>query len=76
VICYIYGAGNDYNGKLGARISSVFVVLITSTVVTFFPVVAKRVEALKIPNWAYIIARYFGSGVILATAFVHLLDPS
>jgi solute carrier family 39 (zinc transporter), member 1/2/3 len=76
VVCYIYGAGNNYNGELGARISSVFVVLITSTVVTFFPVVAKRVESLKIPNWAYLIARYFGSGVILATAFVHLIDPS
>lgn len=76
VVCYIYGAGNDYNGNLGARISSVFVVLITSTVVTFFPVVAKRVQSLRIPNLAYIIARYFGSGVILATAFVHLLDPA
>lgn len=76
VVCYIYGSGNDYNGELGARISSVFVVLITSTVVTFFPVVAKRVEALKIPTWAYLIARYFGSGVILATAFVHLIDPA
>ncbi|KAJ6115242.1 hypothetical protein N7486_001020 [Penicillium sp. IBT 16267x] len=76
VVCYIYGAGNDYNGNLGARISSVFVVLITSTVVTFFPVVARRVKALHIPNLVYIIARYFGSGVILATAFVHLLDPA
>lgn len=76
VVCYIYGSGNDYDGKLGARISSIFVVLITSTFVTFFPVVAKRVRALNIPNVAYLIARYFGSGVILATAFVHLLDPS
>lgn len=76
VVCYLYGAGNDYNGNLGARISSVFVMLITSTVVTFFPVVAKRIQALHIPNMAYIVARYFGSGVILATAFVHLLDPA
>ncbi|RHZ58897.1 hypothetical protein CDV55_103935 [Aspergillus turcosus] len=76
VVCYIYGAGNDYNGNLPARISSVFVILITSTVVTFFPVVARRVQSLHIPNLAYIIARYFGSGVILATAFVHLLDPA
>lgn len=76
VICYIYGAANNYNGQLAARISSVFVVLITSTVVTFFPVVARRIQALKIPNMAYVVARYLGSGVILATAFVHLLDPS
>ncbi|KAJ5216094.1 uncharacterized protein N7498_002501 [Penicillium cinerascens] len=76
VICYLYDQPDDSNGYLGARISSVFVILITSTVVTFFPVVARRVDALKIPNTAYLIARYFGSGVILATAFVHLLDPS
>lgn len=76
VVCYIYVQGNDYNGNLPACISSVFVILITSTVVTFFPVVARRVQRLHIPNLAYIIARYFGSGVILATAFVHLLDPA
>ena len=70
VVCYLYGAGNDYNDNLAARISFVFVILITSTVVTFFPVVAKRIQALHIPNMAYIVARYFGSGVILATAFV------
>ncbi|OJJ42438.1 hypothetical protein ASPZODRAFT_137252 [Penicilliopsis zonata CBS 506.65] len=76
VLCYLYSGADDGADYLGARISSVFVILITSTVVTFFPVVAKRVRRLKIPNTAYLVARYFGSGVILATAFVHLLDPA
>lgn len=76
VICYLSASGNEYNGMLGARISSVFVIFFISTAVTFFPVVAKRVPRLKIPLYVYLFARYFGTGVIIATAFVHLLDPS
>jgi len=76
IICYLSASGNDYNGQLGARISALFVILIVSTCVTFFPVVAKRVKWLKIPLYVYLFARYFGAGVIVATAFVHLLDPA
>ncbi|BCR84522.1 high-affinity Zn(2+) transporter ZRT1 [Aspergillus chevalieri] len=76
VLCYLALAENDYNGHLGARISSIFVILFVSTAFTFFPVVAKRVPGWKIPHGAYLFARYFGTGVILATAFIHLLDPA
>jgi solute carrier family 39 (zinc transporter), member 1/2/3 len=76
VVCYMNGDGNDYNGHLGARISSVFVILVCSTVATLFPYVARQVPRLKIPVYVYLFARYFGTGVILATAFVHLLDPA
>lgn len=76
IICYLNSSGNDYDGRLGARISAVFVILIISTIVTFFPVVAKRVRWLKIPLYVYLFARYFGAGVIVATAFIHLLDPA
>ncbi|KAL1852948.1 hypothetical protein Plec18167_008919 [Paecilomyces lecythidis] len=76
VVCYMNKGGNEYNGHLGARISSVFVILVISTVVTVFPVAAKRVPSLKIPLYVYLFARYFGTGVIIATAFVHLLDPA
>ncbi|KAJ5086280.1 hypothetical protein NUU61_007587 [Penicillium alfredii] len=30
----------------------------------------------KIPHSVYIFARYFGTGVIVSTAFIHLLDPA
>ncbi|OCL10341.1 ZIP zinc/iron transport family [Glonium stellatum] len=76
VVCYLNKGGNEYNGSLGARISALFVILILSTVATFFPVVAKRVPRLRIPSYVYLTARYFGSGVIVATAFIHLLDPA
>lgn len=76
VICYLNAGGNDYNGHLGARVSAVFVVLFVSTAATIFPVLATRVRRLKIPLYVYLFARYFGTGVIIATAFIHLLDPA
>jgi zinc transporter 1/2/3 len=76
VLCYLAISDNDYNGHLGARISSIFVILFVSSAFTVFPVLAKRMPAWKIPQGVYLFARYFGTGVIVATAFVHLLDPA
>ena len=70
IICYLSVSGNDYNGQLGARISSIFVILVVSSVFTFFPVVSKRMPGWKIPHGVYLFARYFGTGVIVATAFI------
>jgi zinc transporter 1/2/3 len=70
VVCYLNAGGNDYDGSLGAHISSIFVVLVISTAVTFFPVLATRQTKVKIPLYVYLFARYFGAGVIIATAFI------
>lgn len=83
--------GNDYNGQLGTRISSIFVIMVGSwagkscaapciiqqqktNVVSgaWFPVFARRHRALGVPEWTFFIAKYFGSGVIIATAFIHV----
>lgn len=74
--CYLSADGNDYDGKLGLRVSSIFVIGVISTIVTFFPVIAKRVPRFRIPIYVYLFARYFGSGVIVATGYIHLLDPA
>ncbi|CBF80336.1 hypothetical protein AN8337.2 [Aspergillus nidulans FGSC A4] len=76
VICYMNAGENDYDGRLGARISAIFVIFVVSTAVTFFPMLAKRNPRLHIPHYVYLFARYFGAGVIVATAFIHLLDPA
>ncbi|KAI9933653.1 hypothetical protein ASPWEDRAFT_43465 [Aspergillus wentii DTO 134E9] len=76
VICYLNKSDNEYDGRLGARISAIFVILVVSSAVTFFPVLAKRIPKLRIPLYVYLFARYFGAGVIVATAFIHLLDPA
>jgi zinc transporter 1/2/3 len=76
VLCYLAIEENQYNGHMGARISSIFVILFVSSAFTVFPVISQRMRRWKIPFSVYIFARYFGTGVIVATAFIHLLDPA
>ena len=63
---------NDFDGRIGVRISSIFVILVGSFLGTWFPVFAARHPGAGVPSWAFFIAKYFGSGVILATAFIHV----
>lgn len=41
-----------------------------------FPVLARRSSWLHVPKAVFDFAKYFGSGVIIATAFIHLLSPA
>lgn len=93
------GGGNSYDGRMGLRISSVFVILIGSTfgklsspvsskthhrsplnradkrnivAGALFPIIATRHPSLRVPSWAFLFTKYFGSGVIIATAFIHV----
>ncbi|KAF2202594.1 putative plasma membrane low affinity zinc ion transporter [Delitschia confertaspora ATCC 74209] len=66
---------NEYDGRMGLRISAIFVILVGSTLGAVFPVFAKR-HMMGLPDWAFFIAKYFGSGVIISTAFIHLLAPA
>lgn len=70
VICALAASQNHYNGGLGARVSAIFIIGIVSTVATFFPVLAARVRWMRINIYVYLFARYFGAGVIVATAFI------
>lgn len=58
------------------RIASIFIVLIGSCSGALFPVLAKRSSWLHVPKAVFDFAKYFGSGVIIATAFIHLLSPA
>ncbi|KAK9466512.1 Zinc/iron permease [Lipomyces arxii] len=66
---------NDYNGRIGLRVSSIFVIMLTSTLGALFPVLTKQ-SRINIPENFYFVAKFFGSGVIVATAFIHLLSPA
>lgn len=70
ITCWIDHSTNDFEGSVGVRISSIFVVLLVSTAFTIFPVLATRIKKLRIPLYVYLFARYFGAGVIVATAFI------
>lgn len=70
------GAGNDYNGRMGLRISSIFVIFVGSFLGAVVPIILARSERMRVPKMAFFVAKYFGSGVIIGTAFVHLLAPA
>ncbi|KZT72026.1 ZIP zinc/iron transport family [Daedalea quercina L-15889] len=69
---------SDVDRLTGLRIGAIFIVLGTSLFGALFPVIARRhrILGLVIPETAFRVAKYFGSGVIIATAFIHLLDPA
>ncbi|KAJ2968319.1 hypothetical protein NUW58_g10248 [Xylaria curta] len=70
------GTGNEYDGRIGLRISSIFVILVGSLLGAVVPIILARRAKMKVNNTAFFIAKYFGSGVIIGTAFLHLLSPA
>jgi solute carrier family 39 (zinc transporter), member 1/2/3 len=68
--------GNEYDGRIGLRVAALFIIWITSSIGAVFPVFAKRHEGVRVPDWVFFACKYFGSGVIIATAFIHLLGPA
>ncbi|KAJ7905981.1 ZIP-like iron-zinc transporter [Mycena leptocephala] len=69
-------AATNPNTYMPLRVASVFVVLVCATTGTLFPVLARRSKWLHVPKSVFDFAKYFGSGVIIATAFIHLLSPA
>jgi len=69
--------GGGADTFFGLRVASVFVILVGSMFGAGFPVIAMRYnKVVKVPNAVFEFAKWFGSGVIIATAFVHLLAPA
>ncbi|KAA1079034.1 high-affinity Zn(2+) transporter zrt1 [Puccinia graminis f. sp. tritici] len=64
------------NEQLPLRIAAIFIILVTSMLGTLFPVLTRQSKRLSVSPWIYEAVKYFGSGVILATALIHLLAPA
>lgn len=65
--------GNNFDdSNLSVRVSAIFVIWIGSLFGACFPIFARRTRTNLMPDWAFFIAKYFGSGVIVATAFIHV----
>jgi zinc transporter 1/2/3 len=72
-------AGHTYNPddyNLGLHVGSLFVVLAVSSLACAFPLLVLRFPRLRIPTCVLFVVRHFGTGVLLATAFVHLLPTA
>ncbi|KAG7091791.1 hypothetical protein E1B28_008195 [Marasmius oreades] len=70
------GSPNAVDEHLPLRIASIFVIGVGSTLGALFPVLARRSRFMSVPKALFEFAKYFGSGVIIATAFIHLLAPA
>ncbi|KAJ8518573.1 hypothetical protein ONZ45_g4375 [Pleurotus djamor] len=69
------GSGGGSDTHFGLRIGSIFIIWFGGTAGALFPVLARRASWLPVPKSVFDFAKYFGSGVIIATAFIHLLSP-
>jgi hypothetical protein len=55
-----------------APLTGSVIVLAASILGCGFPVVAKKVKSLHIPPKVFFFCKHFGTGVLIATAFVHV----
>ncbi|KAF9941199.1 high-affinity Zn(2+) transporter zrt1 [Mortierella alpina] len=58
------------------HLAGVIVILAASTLGVFMPVIATRFHSLRIPSHVLTLGKQFGTGVILATAFIHMLPTA
>ncbi|GJC80946.1 zinc-regulated transporter 2 [Colletotrichum liriopes] len=57
------------------RIASIFIILVASLLGGFLPIFLARTTRMHVPKMTFFIFKYVGTGVIIATAWMHLLAP-
>lgn len=72
--CGSGGVREDYN--LPLHVGALFIILTVSASACAFALVVTKVPALRINPRFLFAVRHFGTGVLLATAFVHLLPTA
>ncbi|KAL4869239.1 hypothetical protein BDV12DRAFT_185300 [Aspergillus spectabilis] len=65
---------NQYNTSL--HVGALFIILGVSTLACALPVLVIRFSRFRIPPSFLFFVRHFGTGVLIATAFVHLLPTA
>ncbi|VDC04509.1 unnamed protein product [Peniophora sp. CBMAI 1063] len=58
------------------RVGMLLLIFFVSLFAASFPTITRRVRRLRIPGILFFIGKHFGTGVILSTAFVHLLQDA
>ncbi|KAI5810669.1 Zinc/iron permease [Pyronema omphalodes] len=61
---------------LPLHVIALFIILIQSIISCSFPLIVKKVPQLRVPHHFLFLSRHFGTGVLIATAFVHLLPTA
>ncbi|KAG0018895.1 high-affinity Zn(2+) transporter zrt1 [Entomortierella chlamydospora] len=68
------GSRDGYN--MGLHIASIFIILAASTLGVFMPVIASKVRVLRMSDRILTFGKQFGTGIILATAFIHMMPDA
>lgn len=63
-------------GNRGLRIGSIFIILASSALGALSPILLARQNKVAVPKFTFFICKFIGTGVIIATAFMHLLTPA
>ncbi|KAJ7143289.1 Zinc/iron permease [Mycena crocata] len=66
----------EHHAEIQPKLVAIFGIFFVSLFAVSFPGVSKRSSFLRIPHVAFFIGKHFGTGVILSTAFCHLLQDS
>ncbi|KGO74784.1 Zinc/iron permease [Penicillium italicum] len=61
---------------LPLHVAALFIILATSSIACAFPILATRFPRMHIPPTFLFFVTHFGTGVLIATAFVHLLPTA
>ncbi|EUC32354.1 hypothetical protein COCCADRAFT_5893 [Bipolaris zeicola 26-R-13] len=72
--CETKGGKGQYNTTL--HVFALLLILTLSTAACSFPIIVKRFPSIPVPHQFLFISRHFGTGVLIATAFVHLLPTA
>ncbi|KAL1618099.1 hypothetical protein SLS56_010684 [Neofusicoccum ribis] len=64
----------EYNTPL--HVFALVLILVLSTGACAFPIIVRRFPRLPVPHHFLFLSRHFGTGVLIATAFVHLLPTA
>ncbi|KAF2187619.1 Zinc/iron permease [Zopfia rhizophila CBS 207.26] len=72
--CGSKGGRGSYNTPI--HVFALILILALSTVACSFPIIVKRFPKFPVPHHILFLSRHFGTGVLIATAFVHLLPTA
>lgn len=65
-------AAPEYDYDVPLRIGLLFVILVTSGIGVFIPIITERFTRIKTDSVVFIGLRQFGTGIIISTALVHV----
>lgn len=69
-------SGLDGIYSSGIHVVALFVVLAASLVGALFPLLGRRVPALRLPDYVYAVGKCTGTGVMLAVGLIHMMGEA